>query len=175
MPVLEKYSVASRFFHWVSALLLIVVWFMIVLAEQASGREQAAMYMGYHKALGVSLGAFIVARLINRALSKAPAPVAMPKWQHILAAGTHILLYLLLLIQPIAGVLMSLYSGRDVSVFGLFSIPAAVQVNDAFADWLNELHTSILWPMIWLFTLVHIVGALYHQLVQKDGTLRRML
>ncbi|HAV47416.1 MAG TPA: cytochrome B, partial [Psychrobacter sp.] len=38
----------------------------------------------------------------------------------------------------------------------------------------NDWHTDILWPMIIVFTLIHIGAALYHQFIKKDNIMARM-
>lgn len=175
MTQINRYKASSRFFHWVSAILLVVTWGMYVLHEQASSKEAVGMYMGYHKAFGLSLGFFMVARIINCVLTKQPEPLPMKKAQHLLAIAVHRLLYALIIAQALAGLLMSLYSGREVSFFGLFSIPVLVVPDESISGACHQLHTSVFWPMIWVLTAIHVVGALYHQFVLKDNQIKRMI
>ena len=140
---LTKWSVASRIFHWVSALLLLVTWIMILLYDNLDSK----VYIGLHKAFGISLLFWMIARVISRLFTKAPPALAMPKWQMLLAQLSHFALYALLIAMPAAGLLMSVYGGRAV---------------------------DILWPMIIVFTLIHIGAALYHQFIKKDNIMARM-
>lgn len=167
---MEKWSISSRIFHWISAVLLLVTWTMIFLYSNSDN----SFYIGLHKAFGVSLLFWMIARVINRAITKAPPPVPMPRWQMLLAQLSHFALYALLIAMPIAGLLMSVYGGRPVDIFGLFQIPVFVTPDRSAARFYNDLHTDIIWPMIIAFTLIHISAALYHQFVKKDNLITRI-
>ncbi len=167
----NKWSVMSRVFHWISALLLLVTWAMVFLY----GNTDNSLYINLHKAFGVSLLFWMLARVINRVFTKAPPAVAMPKWQVVISQLTHFALYALLIAMPVAGLLMSVYGGRPVDVFGLFQIPVFVEIDRSAARFYNDLHTDIIWPMILVFTVAHIGAALFHQFIQKDKLINRIL
>ncbi len=167
---IQKWSLSSRIFHWISAVLLLVTWTMIFLYSNSDN----SWYIGLHKAFGVSLLFWMIARVINRVITKAPPPVLMPRWQQLLAHLSHFALYALLIAMPIAGLLMSVYGGRPVDIFGLFQIPVFVTPDRSAARFYNDLHTDIIWPMIIAFTLIHIGAALYHQFVKKDNLITRI-
>ncbi len=167
----NKWSALSRIFHWISALLLLMTWvFMFIYSN-----TDDSFYIGLHKAFGVSLLFWMIARVINRLFVKAPPAVPMPKWQDIIGKLTHFALYALLIAMPIAGLLMSVYGGRGVDMFGLFEIPVFVTPDRGLARTFNDLHTDIIWPMILAFTAAHILAALYHQFVKKDKLINRIL
>lgn len=169
-----RWAGSVRFFHWTSAALLVVVWLMIFLHESTA--DENFMYISLHKALGVSFFFWILARFINRFAHKSqdPAPVAGPRWQQLLASLVHSLLYVVLLMMPLAGFLMSQYGGRAVSMFGLFEIPLLVVPDRETGRFFHDLHTDILWPLILLLTASHILAALHHQFVKKDRLINRM-
>lgn len=167
----EKWAVSVRLFHWVSVVLLFLVWLMIALDE--SGIE-AMDFMNWHKALGVSLLFWMLARIINRIISPSIPAVPMAKWQHYIAVLTHLALYATLIAMPIAGMLMVMYGGRSINMFGLFEIGGWVTPDRAMSRFFNNLHTDIIWPLILIFTGLHVGGALYHQFVLKDKLLQRM-
>ena len=167
---LTKWSAASRVFHWISAILLLITWAMMLLYTNLDNK----VYIGLHKAFGVSLLFWMIARVINRVFTRAPPPVAMPKWQMLLSQLSHFALYALLIAMPIAGLLMSVYGGRPVDIFGLFQIPVFVTPDRGLARLYNDWHTDIIWPMIIAFTIMHIGAALYHQFVKKDNLMSRM-
>ena len=116
----------------------------------------------------------MIARVLNRVFTKAPPAVPMPKWQTIISQLNHFALYALLIAMPIAGLLMSIYGGRPVDIFGLFEIPVFLTPDRSAARFYNDLHTDIIWPMIVVFTLLHIGAALYHQFILKDKLINRM-
>lgn len=167
---LTKWSMSSRIFHWVSAVLLLITWVMIFLYDNLDTK----LYIGLHKAFGVSLLFWMIARVINRVFTKAPPAAVMPKWQILLSQLSHFALYALLIAMPIAGLMMSLYGGRPVDVFGLFQIPVFVTPDRALARLYNDWHTDIIWPIILAFTALHIGAALYHQFIKKDNLMSRI-
>lgn len=167
---INRWSLSSRIFHWVSALLLIATWAMIQLNEDATDFT----YFDLHKAFGLSLMFWTLGRIINRFVSKAPVAVPMSKWQTKLSHLTHLMLYALLIAMPLVGWLSVMYGGEGVNMFGLFDIPALVSENSDLADKLEDIHKGIIWTILLVFTGLHIVGALYHQFIKKDKLLHRM-
>jgi len=166
----SKWSVSSRIFHWISALLLLITWAMMFLNNNFDN----SLYIGLHKSFGVSLLFWMIARVINRVVTKAPPSIPMPKWQLLLSHLSHFGLYALLIAMPMVGLLMSVYGGRTVDVFGLFQIPVFVTPDRSLARFYNNLHTDVIWQAILAFTFVHISAALYHQFVKKDNLIARM-
>lgn len=166
----SKWPVSSRIFHWISALLLLVTWLLMVVYQYT----ETMLYIGLHKAFGISVLCWMIARVLNRTLTKAPAPVPMPKWQMLVSQLNHFVLYALLIAMPIAGLLMSVYGGRPVDIFGLFQIPVFVTPDRSAARLFDDIHTNIIWPMIIAFTVLHIGAALYHQFFMKDKLINRM-
>ena len=167
---LNKWPISSRIFHWISALLLLVTWLLMVLYQYTDTK----LFIGLHKAFGISVLCWMIARVLNRLLIRAPAPVVMPKWQLLISQLNHFVLYALLIAMPVAGLLMSVYGGRPVAIFGLFEIPVFVTPDRSLARFFNDIHTDIIWPMIIAFTLLHIGAALYHQFILKDKLINRM-
>ena len=166
----QKWSASSRIFHWISAVLLLVTWLLML----AYGYNESKVYIGLHKAFGMSVLFWMLARIINRVFTTAPPPLPMPKIQIIISQLTHFFLYALLIAMPITGLLMSVYGGRPVDMFGLFEIPVFVTPNRTAARFYNDIHADILWPMIIVFTLAHIGAAFFHQWIKKDKLIDRM-
>lgn len=161
----DKYSLMTRIFHWVGALLIVVAWVLI---------EQGDEFISLHKSVGASFLLWTFLRIINRFVSKAPTAVVMPKWQIAIAHLTHFGLYVAMLAMPISGVLMSMYGGRGVSIFGLINIPALVSPNRDMARLFNDVHTGFLFYALVCLVMAHIGAALYHQFIVKDNLIARM-
>jgi cytochrome b561 len=106
-------------------------------------------------------------------LAHAPPPlVGMPQWQRELASWTHQLLYVSLIVQPVAGYLGSVFSGYPVKWFGV-TLPAWGAPSVALKDAMSTVHLCNSFVLLAL-VLVHLAGALKHALA-RDGYLRRML
>ena len=166
----QKWPVSSRIFHWISAILLLITWILIVVYQNTDQN----LYINLHKAFGLSVLFWMIARAFNRLLIKAPAAVVMPPWQKKVSLLTHLALYIILIAMPVAGLLTSVYGGHPVDVFGLFEIPVFVTPNRSTARFYENIHTGVIWPMIIGLTLLHIGAALYHQFILKDKLINRM-
>lgn len=169
-PRPDKWSGAVRLFHWGSVILLIITWSMITIHENTEG----STFIGLHKAFGVSLLLWMIARVISRIISQSPLTLAMPTWQKSISHLTHIALYVLLFAMPLSGLLMSWYGGRSIDMFGLFELPPIVGSDRAQARFYNNLHTNIIWPAILIFTALHLLGFIQHQFIKKDNILSRI-
>lgn len=161
----DKHSLATRIFHWVGALLIIVAFISINMGDE---------YISLHKSIGASFFIWTLLRIINRFITKTPPPPPMPKWQMTLAHLTHLGLYVAMLAMPITGMLMSMYGGRGVSVFGLFGLPSVVGIDRQMAKVMNGLHTGMVFYVLVFLVIAHVGGALYHQFVMKDDLMSVM-
>lgn len=170
VPTPQKHTLATRIYHHLSLVLLGVVWLLI---EFRDSFENA---IGLHKALGVVFLLWVVLRLINLAIRpKMPAPTPKPpKWQTALAHLVHLGLYLCMLAMPIVGVLMSVYGGRAVSIFGIINIPVFVTPSRQMASFYNNLHTDVIFPIFLVLIGLHVAAAFYHQFILKDGLMNKM-
>ncbi len=168
--LVPKWPISSRIFHWISVVLLLITW-LLILMYQNTDQE---LYIHLHKAFGLSILFWMLARGLNRLLIKAPADVVMPLWQKKISHLTHFALYAILIAMPIAGLLTSVYGGHPIDMFGLFKIPVFVNPNSSAAHFYENIHTNIIWPMIITFTVLHIGAALYHQFILKDKLINRM-
>lgn len=160
-----KYSIVTRAFHWIGALLIVIAVILINMGNQ---------YIALHKAVGVSFLIWTVLRIINRFISKAPPALPAPKWQIAIAHLTHLGLYIAMLAMPTSGLLMSMYGGRATSVFGLFEIAPMVSPNRQLAGIFNELHTDFWFVFLVCLVIAHVGAALYHQFILKDNIIARM-
>jgi cytochrome b561 len=98
----------------------------------------------------------------------------MPAWQRGAAHGLHHLLYVLIFAVPISGYFYTLAAGFPVVYFGLFQLPVLIAKNPALAETLKPIHYWLNMIMAGLVGL-HVVAALKHQFVDRDGTLGRMM
>jgi cytochrome b561 len=86
----------------------------------------------------------------------------------------HLALYGLLLALPAIGLALCGASAMDVSLFGLFRLPAMVDDDPDLAATLSDLHVWAAWAML-LMVVMHVAAALWHHHIRRDGVLRAML
>lgn len=161
---LAKHSLATKIFHHIGILLIVGCWALVEFGEN----------IPLHKALGASFLLWTLARLVNMGIRKRLPKLPQPKWQVAIAHLTHTGLYLCMLAMPITGILMSMYGGRGLDMFGLFTIAPFVSPDRAMSKFFGELHGDLIFPALCLLVLAHIGGALYHQFILKDNLLARM-
>ena len=97
----------------------------------------------------------------------------MPAWQARAAHIAHALLYLLFFAVPLSGWAYSSAAGFPVVVFGLLPLPDLVSPDKALAETLKGVHQLFTLSLAML-VIVHVAGALKHQLIDRDGLLARM-
>ena len=134
--------------------------------------------MGNHKAIGIAILLLTIARITWRLTHKAPPLVeSLKAWEAALARVTHGLFYFLMLAVPVAGwgLHSSFTKGGAVPIFGLFGFPALpVGTDKPTVGMFHEMHEVLATAMLALLVL-HVLAALKHQFVDRDGTLRRIL
>lgn len=172
-----RYSRGAIALHWIIAILILANFVVAWLAEDAP-KADAAVMMGNHKAIGISVLMLTVLRIVWR-FTHRPPPLqeTLKSWEAALAKVTHTLFYFLMLAVPLAGWgLHSAFSkGMPVNLFGLVDFPAMpVGFDKPTIGLFHELHEVTATLMLVLVAL-HIAAALKHQFYDKDGTLRRIV
>ncbi len=139
------------------------------LTEEVSPRT---FYFNLHKSIGVTLLGLIVLRIIWRITHRPPALLdSLSAAEKKLATAGHHALYLLMILVPVTGVLMALYSKYGLKWFctDLF----AGLDNPAMRDTFKEAH-ELLGVVMLVVIIVHVLGAIKHKFIDKDGTMDRM-
>lgn len=168
-----KHSIWTRVFHHGSAIFILILWVLVAMSDELAGL-MSSHPIGIHKAVGVVFLIWVIARLINAAIRQKMPALSQPKWQVAVTHLVHFGLYACMIAMPVVGILMSVYSGRPVDVFGIFSIPVFVSPNRQMAELFNELHTEVIFPLLLLLIGLHVMAAIYHQVILKDGLINRM-
>lgn len=171
-----RYGRGAVILHWLIALLIAANFVLAWVAEDLP-KEDRMQIMGNHKALGITILLLTVLRIIWRLVHKAPPLVdSLKPWEAALSRVTHAGLYFVMLAVPVAGWgLHSAFSkGAPVDLFGLFGFPAMPVGSDKGTIGLfHELHEVFATAMLALIA-IHVLAALKHQFVDRDGTMRRM-
>ena len=172
-----RYSRGAIVLHWLVAVLIMLNFAAAWVSEDMS-KPDRAMIMGYHKAIGITILLLTLLMIVWRVAHRPPPMVETLKaWEAALARVTHAAFYFLLLAIPLAGWAMvsAFGKGKGVSIFGLFTMPALPVAHDKpTAEMFYEMHEVLATLMLVLFVL-HVVGALKHHFIDKDGTMRRVV
>jgi cytochrome b561 len=168
-----KYSNVAIALHWVTALPLI---YMLLWGEGLikSGSGDTPANPMLHVSLGLSILILSVLRLAWRLMNPPPADVPMPAWQAKFSHMLHWGFYALLILIPLSGMAALDHSivGKHpefstLTYFGLFPMPH-------FAlDWFGQTH-DLMTKLAIALLILHVLGALKHQFIDKDNLLKRM-
>ena len=175
----EEYGSYTKTLHWLMAA-LIVAMVIIGLYMSDLGKEDPIRRQLYdlHKSLGVLAMLLIAVRLIWLRLSPPPAlPAVFTENETRLVSLVKAALYLLMIIIPVSGYLMSIAGGHSVSFFSLFDLPSIMEKNKGAHEFFENLH-SFMADVIIGAVLLHVAGAVKHRIQDKNGEsdiLNRML
>jgi cytochrome b561/polyisoprenoid-binding protein YceI len=169
------YTPIAKILHWLVAGMIVVQFILAQLADNASSDLQELALLANHKSVGITILAVAIVRIAWRLMNPPPAlPAAMPQWQVTASHVSHWSMYVLLILVPVAGWLMSSASAYSVSWFGLFQLPDFAGPDAEMAEIYEEIH-EILATVLLVIASVHVLAALKHALFDKDDVLRRMV
>ena len=191
----KKYNNIAIIMHWLIAIgicfMFYLGWFMEALPKEAPKsssydlfnigiysweltKEESprAFYFNLHKSIGLTIFALIIFRILWRWTHRPPTLIeTMKLWEKRLATVAHYGLYLLMFLIPSSGIIMSIGSKYGIKWFGIKVIPGID--NSQLRELFLEFH-QIFGILILCVLFFHIIGALKHSIIDKDGTLRRM-
>lgn len=171
----------ARLLHWLmAALILFMLGLGVWMTEFVTDMYAQFDLVQIHKSWGFVVFVLALLRILWRWTHRPPAPVPMPRWQHLAAEGAHRALYVLMIFMPVTGWLMASASelqemyGIKNMVFGLFALP------DPFVPGDKDLEAIFATLHFWgavalaLLLVAHVAGALKHHFIDRDDTLTRM-
>jgi cytochrome b561 len=173
---MQRYTNTAIALHWLIAVLIVGTFTLGLVMTDIPGLTPTKLrYYSWHKLAGVTLLALAALRLLWRLGHRAPGyPASMPGWQRKLAHALHGLLYILLFAVPLSGYFYSLASGVPVVYFGVLPLPVLIDADPALKPVLKALHYWL--NMVLAGSVgIHLVAALWHQLVVRDRVMQRML
>jgi len=169
-----RYGLGPQLLHWIVVILVVVQYVLAESAEELPiGMEKLAV-LSQHKSVGITILVIALVRVAWRLLDRPPPPPPMPAWQRAASTLVHWGLYALLFAMPLTGWMMSSAANYPVSWFGLVQLPDLVMPSEDLKEVLEELHEGLFVALLSLAGL-HVLAALKHQFVDRDGLLGRML
>lgn len=171
----NRYSTVSLVLHWLIAA-LVVAQVALIAAHDATEGPLSREFVNLHKSVGLGILVLTLGRLGWRIANPAiPLPPETPRWQKLVARGTHVLFYAFLIAMPLVGWAASSAAGRDIVWFGLFDWPLLpVGGGRETAGRLMDLH-ELAAKGLYVLIFLHVVGALKHHVVDRDNVLHRMI
>lgn len=172
------YGWLSIALHWLAAVavvVMLVTGFQAGFAGDAGDRAARSALMGLHISFGASVALLLLARVLSSYLQPRPTAPEQAPFLKFLSSATHQVLLLAILIQVVSGPLAVWSGGRAINVFDVFSLPSPFAArNQGIHEFAELLHAIGRWALIGAISL-HVLGALKHVMIDRDGVLRRML
>jgi len=169
------YTATAKGLHWLMALLIFGLLALGFYMADLPLSPEKLQYFSWHKWAGVTVFLLVWLRLASRVTHRPPAyPLSMNGLQQLLAHAGHLALYVLMLVIPVSGWLMSSAKGVQTVWFGVLPLPDLLGRDKELGKQLAELHSALNIGLLVLIG-IHAGAALLHHLVLQDDILRRML
>jgi len=171
---MPAYGRTAKALHWL-VFVLVAAQFIVAVAMPDIGRgTKPDTLINLHMSLGFTIAAVIALRWLWRVGHPVPLVTAdVPHWEQTVARVTHVLLYVLLFVNPLLGWANASARDWDIVVFGK-ALPHLVAAQSAIGRIAGDVHVWLAWSLLALIGL-HVAAALYHHFVRHDGVLQRML
>lgn len=169
-----KYSATAKWLHWLIGLIVIIMLIFGRTMEALPLSEREVIIMG-HSGLGTLVLLLMLARWSWKLSHESPGPTStMGNWQTRLSKWVHWSLYVLLVLQPMLGILQAMYiTDYEILAFGVIDYSGLAADDAGRARLFHVMHSVNAW-IISILVIGHIGAGFYHHFVQKDDVLRRM-
>jgi len=174
----KVYGWLSIALHWLAAigvLLMLVIGLRADSLGEAGDRAGRAAAMYWHVSIGVTLAALLLARVIAHYTQKQPEAPPQAKALKLVSALTHHLLLAAIVLLVVSGPMMIWAMGRPVNAFDLVALPSPFAGENRDLHEAFEVVHAIGRYMLYVLIPLHLLGVAKHVIVDRDGTLRRML
>ena len=168
------YTPVAKGLHWLMAVLILGLLALGIYMHELPLSPQKLTLYAWHKWVGVTVFLLVWLRLAWRVTHRPPAlPETMAAPMRLAAHVGHAALYVLMIAIPLTGWLMSSAKGFQTVWFGVLPIPDLLGRDRELGDLLQQVHKLL--NLLLMLTLAgHVLAALWHHVVLKDDTLRRM-
>jgi superoxide oxidase len=161
--------------HWLTAGLMLLAFVLAFSIDLATSRSSHTVFLQLHRSVGLTVWVLTMVRLVWRNFAKYPNwPSDMPQTMRVAAMASEYAFYVLLLAQPILGLLQTSARGDHVDLFFIGQLPALIEKNRPLAQQLLTLHKSVGFSLLSLIAL-HVSAAFFHHFWRRDDTLTAML
>lgn len=181
---LRRYTGIAVALHWLVALLIIanvaLAWIWPNVAD-----ERVRPLIDSHKSIGILVLGLVILRLLWRLGHRPPAlPSNYQRWEIRASHVTHWLLYVAIFTMPLSGWIMD-SAWKDAPThpmqwFGLFEWPrigAIMHLEPHLRDRVHDIFGAVhglCADLLYVLFVLHVGGALKHQLIDRDPELQRM-
>ena len=183
MQATKRYTSVAISLHWLIAFFLIG---LLAMGKYMTHLEETDplrfTLTQWHKSFGITVLFLAALRVIWRFTHKPPAlPVNTPRFERVASHAAHLLMYLLMVVIPLSGWVFVSVSPLNLETLLFTIIPwphisflSSMPEREALAAQAGLVHMWLANTLL-LLVIVHVCAAFFHQIVQRDGLISRML
>jgi cytochrome b561 len=184
MTLPDRYTRPAIILHWLVAALMIVN-FALGEFKESFGDDYVRFMIDSHKSAGITVLGLVLIRIVWRLTHQPPAlPTHYQLWEQRASHAVHWMLYFLMFALPLSGWMhdSAWKAAPEIKMywFGLFEWPRISWIMDMEPAAKENLHTllgdvhEIMGKILLALFVLHVVGALKHQFIDKHRELQRM-
>lgn len=170
---MTQYSKRMVIVHWLTLALLVAAWFLgDELAEMTDESHATLAAYFAHLLAGGAVLLLTAGRLLFRAADGVPAAMGDTVMDKV-AKGIQHFMYLVLFLLPVSGFVTVVTSdaGKALLAGDAALLPKDGGYDEVFAHEVHEVLVTVLIVLV----AVHVLGAIKHQFIMKDGLMERMM
>ncbi|MDI2111824.1 cytochrome b [Commensalibacter nepenthis] len=173
-----SYTLTAKILHWLMATLFIFVWFIGFYSDHfiiSNTDPLRSTLIGLHKNIATTIIFLFCIRLFWRYTHPVPdLPDTMSPTLKKLTHIMHIILYMMLILMPVTGCLLSWSVGYPAPVLYLFNLPTLIHANPEFKAIIKPVHIYLSW-IVGIMVVGHIAAAFKHHFIDKDNVFKSMM
>ena len=167
-----QFTTLSRLLHWTMAAMVLTM--LCVGVAMVASLADYHVLVSIHRPLGIAILVLVVVRFVNRQLSPLPPfPATMSRAERLAATASEYTMYALMFVLPLVGWGMLSAARYPVVLYGSLHLPFILPHNAMLYAVLRKAHTVLAY-LFFLTFLAHFGAILFHTLIVRDGTLKRM-
>ncbi|MBO2986446.1 cytochrome b [Burkholderia pseudomallei] len=169
----DRYSKPAIFLHW-TIVVLVALAYLAIEVRGPKGSQGREFWSAIHFWCGSLVLALAVVRLFWRLWNDGPAEIPTSRLQMFAARAAHLALYLFIFAQPLLGILTINAGGHPVQLPGLNFGITLIGTDDIARSLFKAAHEFI-GNLFYAVIGLHALGAIFHHVVLRDRTLKRMI
>ncbi|VDC31315.1 cytochrome b [Pseudogemmobacter humi] len=169
----RAYGRVTRILHWSIAALILWQFTTMILKNGLGWSPRDSAVVGSHGMVGTAVFGLIVLRVLWALINRGNRPDHGAGLIGIAAKAGHGLLYLVMLIVPLAALSRAFGSERPFGPFGFELFPAREEPIAWMVAFGDAVHGELGW-VLGLLILGHIAMVAVHEGMWRDGTLAKM-
>lgn len=165
----DRHTAVAIINHWITALLVIAMLTLGLLARNAPNDGVEDYVMSAHIGLGFFTLLFVLWRVAWRMKEGFPRSIEGPAWQRGFARTVHVLILVAITGLVITGPLYLFTENEAIDVFGWFSVGLPLGGLEFLHEPAEAVHKFLAVPALIVLLVLHLAGGVVHILGHRSG------